>query len=126
MTPDGVRGYYINGLEKFLDVEWGLDSDEGTGSRNEKTINLFKDSEFTSELTEFIKKYKPDNIILYEFVLRRLRRRIKHATDILKELRQKGSLEVIDIKTDKINKKGFYLSYDNYINSAKIVKFIIC
>jgi len=114
----------IYGLEKFLEVEWTIDSDEGSGFRNDQTIYLFQNENFENNLIKYIKENIVTNLDLYLYVLKQ-KYKIKHAADILKKLRANGKLEVIDIETGKLIKQAFYLNYEQFRTSNPKVRFKI-
>lgn len=126
------------GFEKILEVKWKLDEEDGNGFRLEKALpyvqmSLFeedfaeaKKQEHSQRLREAILDYLQEprnNSQMYEFVMRKGYLK-QHGNGILKQLQDDGRLEVVDIASGNVARKGsFYLNYKE--TATPKVRFIL-
>ena len=127
---------HIYGMDKFLETKWQLDPARGQGYKAETvTLDMFIEHFKTIAYQKTIGTYKSkliefltlngnlNNIELYEFSIRN-KMLSKHTNLILRELQEKGALEVWDIEKKKVAKKNsFYLSYKHYKNGEPKVAY---
>lgn len=113
---------HIRGFEKMLETKWKLDGAQGRGFTLEQSLPLFRGVEGTdypNKLFEFIRKNKHrTNAELYRFSLSN-GFLPKHTNEILKNWKEKNSLEVFPLDSHDKPIRGFYISY----KPARLVGF---
>ena len=100
------------GFEKILESKWELDENQGRMFRMSESGSLFQKSytnDYEEKLKTFIKAGKRDNLDLYDFGLRN-NHLPKHTNKILKKWKKEKHLEVFEIDSGLVNKKGLYIS----------------
>lgn len=118
------------GFEKMLSAKWKVDSGQGRGfsKRIENQSSLFESnveiSDYPYELEKFLKKGNKTNGEIYIFGLKK-GYLPKHTAEVLKPLRAKGKLKVIDINDKEVPINGYYLKYENYKNPPKKKVFFL-
>lgn len=118
---------HIRGFEKMLETKWQIDDDEGQGWSYEKTGDLFSEHKINileEKIRELFKKEKIYNGKLYEFILSN-GFLPKHIVEVLTSLQENNEIEVLSDNNEKIRKKAFYISYENYKKSPNKVYFNI-
>lgn len=122
------------GFEKILEVKWKLDEEDGNGFVLTKASPYVQSSFFEDVFTEekrqqhskilreyiidFLKKPR-HNGEMYEFVMRKGYTKA-HASAVLKQLQVEGRLDVVEIKTGILMRKGsFYVNYEG-VNIPKV------
>lgn len=127
---------HIYGFEKILEVKWQMDEDEGRGFSQPElnpTFSLFQDEEKRIAQEENYSKLEillesflrddRDNKEVYKYILEQ-EFLPRHANQVLRTLQDSGQLEVTDLQTQKAARKGsFYLTWENYKQSAPRVRF---
>ncbi|MGH1450924.1 MAG: three-Cys-motif partner protein TcmP [Pseudomonadaceae bacterium] len=117
------------GLEKINDVKWELDDQKGyefTGSnQGDFFLERARLDSLYSDLETMISECTPDNIQIYEFVLRR-GFRVTHATGALKKLCAEKKIHTIDARTGQAARKGtFKLNYVEFKTGKPSILFRI-
>ncbi|MBL4837692.1 MAG: three-Cys-motif partner protein TcmP [Kordiimonadaceae bacterium] len=115
------------GLEKIIEVKWGLDSQQGEEFSGHNQNDFFLESEkknsLEKQLEQFLQGSSKTNIELYGFVLS-LGFLPKHANEIFRRWQNGSVLDVYDLVKNKAARKGaFKLNYKDSQSGKPLFKF---
>lgn len=107
----------LKGLEKIMEVKWGLDAQQGEES-DQLQRDFFLESDkldsFEVKLTEFLRESDRNNHELYQFVLT-LGFKPSHANEIFRKWQSENYLQVYEVASNKTARRGtFKLTYNSY------------
>ncbi|MGH1462914.1 MAG: three-Cys-motif partner protein TcmP [Neptuniibacter sp.] len=115
------------GLEKIIEVKWGLDTQEGSGFSGTDQQDFFLETDIQdhlkNQLTVYLSDGEKTNIELYEFVLKS-GFMAKHANAFFKGWQAEGRLRKFDLKKGKAAAKNtFKLTYDEYKTGIPSIRY---
>ena len=116
---------HIYGFEKMLETKWEIDTEEGRGLKYEKTGLMFSGTEtlnFPEKMTTFLSSGRKYNGDVYRFSLHE-GFLTKHATDVLKYLKQNNTLMVMNPDGSEGRGNAFYINYKDYKEEPKKILF---
>lgn len=112
---------HILGLQKIIEVKWGLDEQQGSGFNDTNQQDMFLEVEKTAQLETELKNYTQEarnNNELYEWTLKQ-GFLPKHTNLILKELKLNSHIQV---EYSLGTKSGYHINYTNYKKNVIKVK----
>lgn len=126
------------GLEKFLQVCWGLDQDTGEANFNIEDDPAWrwtglpfleynvtqKQAEFAEDLRHLLRQPNTSNLDVYRFTLEK-GFLAKHAVSVLKNLQRAGELDVQSTSGVAVRRGAFYLSDDEWKKRTPRVFFLL-